>query len=353
MAGHEAGEQHQHAAGETIAVQADAELVGAKPTPGGDDVAPDGKQRKPAGAQPAIPPGVERGRVPEHDHQGAVLLWIPAPEAAPAVVSPEAAEHRADEAEEEGEADHAIRHAIELVFVLPRRQPLLRSGCGPPDCDPMDDREDAEHSGEEGGAVAERDGDHVCGEPELRVEHGLQDVHRVTRIETIGHHERERSADCRHEIADAVGKQPLQPQPRQHAGPADEHRRGIEIDHRRAAREVDAAAERKRVEQENAHQHPKHEAVQRPSANEKAREADDRGQHVEPLGEVCGIEAVEPGLVGGLVDDGTHLGKRGRGCLEGVERPVEVGRCAGHGPEQFGQRQQAGVDLEGRLAGPG
>ena len=352
MAGHEAGEQHQHTAGETIAVQADAELVGAKPTPGGDDVASDGKQRKPAGAQPAIPPCVERGRVPEHDHQGTVLLRIPTPEAAPAVVSPEAAEHRADEAEEEGEADHAIRHAIELIFVLPRRQPLLRSGCGPAVCDSMDDRKDAEHSGEEGGAVAERNGDHVRGEPELRVEHGLQDVHRVTRIETIGHHERERSADCRHEIADAVGKQPLQPQPRQHTGPADEHRGGIEIHYRRAAREVDAAGEGERVEQEDAHEHPEHEAVQRPPAGQKARKADDRGQHVEPLGEIRGIEAVEPGLVGCLVDDGTNLGKRGRGCLEGVERPVEIGRCAGHGSEHLGERQQAWVDLEGGLAGP-
>ena len=333
-------------------MQADAELVGAKPTPGGDDVAPDGKQRKPAGAQPAIPPCVERGCVPEHDHEGPVLLRVPAPEAAPAVVGPEAAQHRANEAEEERKTDHAVGHAIELILLIPGGEPSCRCRCHPAACDPLYDREDAEHSSQEGGAVAERDRDHVGGEPELRVEHGLQHVHRVARVETIGHHERESAADCRHEIAYAVGKQALQPQPRQHTGPADEHRGGIEIHYRRAAREVDAAAERERVEQENAYQHPEHEAVERPPASQKARKADDAGKHIEPPGEIRGIETVEPGLVGGLFGHVTNLGKRGRGCLEGVERPVEVGWCTGHCSEHFGERQQARVDLEGRLTGP-
>ena len=206
-------------------MQADAELVGAEPAPGCDDVATDGKQREPAGAQPAIPSRVERGRVPEHDHQGTVLLRIPAPESAPAVVCPEAAEHGADEAEEESEADHAVGHAIELVLVVPGGEPLGRSRHGPTACDPLHDRQDAEHSGQKCGAVAERDRDHVRGEPELRVEHGLQHMHRVARIEAVGHHEREGSADRRHEIADAVGMQCLEREPRQHAGPADEHRR--------------------------------------------------------------------------------------------------------------------------------
>ena len=45
-----------------------------------------------------------------HDEQRAVLLGVPAPEPAPGLVGPDAAQHGADEAEERGEADDAIDH---------------------------------------------------------------------------------------------------------------------------------------------------------------------------------------------------------------------------------------------------
>ncbi len=66
----------------------------------------------------------------------------------------------------------------------------------------MDDRARTEHAGQKRRAVAERDGDHVGGEPKLRVEHRLQDVHRVAGVEAVGHHERERAARGRHKITD-------------------------------------------------------------------------------------------------------------------------------------------------------
>ena len=127
-----AGQQHEHAAGEAVAVEADAELVGAKPTPGGDDVATERKQGKAPRADPAIPASMQGRGVPEHDHQSAVFLRIPAPEAAPAVVGPQAAEHRADEAEEEREADHAVGHAIQAILDPPAAVGRVGAARAPP-----------------------------------------------------------------------------------------------------------------------------------------------------------------------------------------------------------------------------
>ena len=94
-----------------VGVQADAELVDAEPRPGGDDVAADRERRQAAAFHQPAPAGVQHQRVPEHDHQRAVFLRVPAPEAAPRVVGPQAAQHRADEAEEDREAQRAVDHA--------------------------------------------------------------------------------------------------------------------------------------------------------------------------------------------------------------------------------------------------
>jgi len=127
-------------------VEADAELIGAKPAPGRDDVAADGKQGEAAGTEPAVPPRVKGGGVPEHDHQGTVLLRVPAPEAAPAVVSPETAEHRANKAEEEREADDTVGHPVELVLFLPGSDLLGRVRCRPPFRNALHNPEDAEYA---------------------------------------------------------------------------------------------------------------------------------------------------------------------------------------------------------------
>ena len=92
-----------------VGVQADAVLVDAEVRPGGDDVAGDGEHREATAFHEAAPAGVQHEGVPEHDHERAVFLRIPAPEAAPGVVGPETAQHGADEAEEDGEAERAVQ----------------------------------------------------------------------------------------------------------------------------------------------------------------------------------------------------------------------------------------------------
>src|SRR5262249_13536186 len=58
----------------------------------------------------SAPAGVQDQRVPDDDQDRPVLLRVPAPEPAPRLVRPDAAQHRADKAQECGEADHAVGH---------------------------------------------------------------------------------------------------------------------------------------------------------------------------------------------------------------------------------------------------
>src|SRR3954469_3724304 len=133
-------------------MEADAEHVGAEPGPAGDDVAADGEGGEASFADQAGPAGVEDQGVPEDDQDRAVFFWIPAPESAPGLVGPDAAENGADEGEENGEADDAVDHSAKLAaFVL---------GHGRAE-DTFDHIDDAEHAGEERGGVAEGDDDDV------------------------------------------------------------------------------------------------------------------------------------------------------------------------------------------------
>ena len=91
-------------------MQADAEHVHAEPREAGHDVAEDRQVHDAAVAQQVAPANVQDDRVPDHDEQGAVLLRVPAPEPAPGLVGPDAAQNGAHEAEQGGEADDAIDH---------------------------------------------------------------------------------------------------------------------------------------------------------------------------------------------------------------------------------------------------
>ena len=91
-------------------MQADAEHVDAEPGPARDDVADDGEVHQAAFAHEAAPARVQDGRVPEHDEQRAVFLRVPAPEPAPRLIGPDAAEHGAHKTEQRGETDDAINH---------------------------------------------------------------------------------------------------------------------------------------------------------------------------------------------------------------------------------------------------
>ena len=162
LADHEGAEPEEGGVGEAIGMETDTEHVGAEPGPTGDDVAEDGHDHHPALADHAAPAGVEDDGVPNDDEQGAVFLGVPAPEAAPRLVGPDATEHGADEAGEGGETDHAVDHAAQ------------RGGGGFRDISEgaADQIDGGDGAGEEGGRVAEGDDDDMGGEPEIRIEHG-------------------------------------------------------------------------------------------------------------------------------------------------------------------------------------
>ncbi len=61
------------------------------------------------------------------------------------------------------------------------------------------------------------------GEPKLRVEHCLQDMHRVARVKPVGDHQGERAAGGSHEVADAKPLERFQREPGDHAGPANKN----------------------------------------------------------------------------------------------------------------------------------
>ena len=92
-----------------------AQHVHAEPGEARDDVAEDGHGHDAALPGEAAPARVQDDGVPEHDEQRPVLLGVPAPEAAPGLVGPDAAQDRADEAEEEGEGDDAVDHPGERL----------------------------------------------------------------------------------------------------------------------------------------------------------------------------------------------------------------------------------------------
>ena len=92
-------------------MQPDAQHVDAKPAPSRDNVSEDGEGGETALFRQSSPARVEIDGVPNYDHEGTVFFGVPAPETAPRLVSPDAAEDRADEAEQSGEAHDAVDHA--------------------------------------------------------------------------------------------------------------------------------------------------------------------------------------------------------------------------------------------------
>src|SRR4029453_5863825 len=111
LGGDEQEQREEDTFGKAISVQADAELVDAEEGPARDNVAADGEDGQAAVGDELIPFGVQNEGIPEHDDQSPVLLGVPAPEAAPRIIGPQPAEHRAHEAEENRKTHHAEKHA--------------------------------------------------------------------------------------------------------------------------------------------------------------------------------------------------------------------------------------------------
>src|SRR6059058_94754 len=104
---------------ETVGMQADFEHVHTEPRPARDDVANDGAVDQATLADHPAPAQVQDERVPKHDDERAVFLRVPAPEPAPRLIRPDATQHRADKAEQRGEANDAIDHPRQTF--APRR----------------------------------------------------------------------------------------------------------------------------------------------------------------------------------------------------------------------------------------
>ena len=101
---------------------------------------------------------------PKHDQYRAVFLRVPAPETSPRLIGPNAAKNGADKTEQGRKTNHSISHAGERiggVFFQRTRE------------DTANDVNDGEHTGEEHRGIAGRDRDHVSGEPDVGVKHGL------------------------------------------------------------------------------------------------------------------------------------------------------------------------------------
>src|SRR5437762_826052 len=93
-----------------VGVQADAEHVHAEPREARDDIAEYRHGHQAAVPDQSAPARVQNDRVPQHDNERAVLLRVPAPEPAPGLIGPNAAEHGAREAEQGGETHDAVNH---------------------------------------------------------------------------------------------------------------------------------------------------------------------------------------------------------------------------------------------------
>ena len=112
-------------------------------------------------------------------------------------------------------------------------------------------------AGDVRGRVAQVDRDDVRGQPELRIEHGLQHDERVAvERQVVGHEQREEADHRGDDVAQAQPVDRFEHERQQHAGPADEDGGRVQIRDRRPAGNVNAGDERERVQREREPQQP-------------------------------------------------------------------------------------------------
>ena len=94
-------------------MEPDAEHIGAKPAPARHNIAKDREGHDSAGAGQATPAGMQDNRVPNHDEEGTIFFWVPAPESAPRLIGPDATKNGAYETEQCGETYDTVDHAFQ------------------------------------------------------------------------------------------------------------------------------------------------------------------------------------------------------------------------------------------------
>ncbi len=131
--------------------------------------------------------------------------------------------------------------------------------------------------------VAERDKHNVRGQPELRVEHGLQNGKGVTIAgEQIRDPKCSRAESARNQVSNAELEQDFEHQPSNYAAPADEDRRRIQVRHRRTTGDVDAGSQCERVDGQSYQNDQERRAVQRLRPSQQADCCDDECKDVSP-----------------------------------------------------------------------
>jgi hypothetical protein len=231
---------------------------------------------------------VEDDGVPDDDEQRAVLLRVPAPEAAPRLVGPDAAEDGADEAEQRGEAHDAVDHADECVG----GGLVQRAGE-----DAAEDVDEGQETGEKGGGVADGDDHHMRRQPEVRVEHRAHHLERVAgEREVVGDQEGGEADEPARHAADAVAEEFLQEEAEQDGAPADEQGRGVKVRDRRPALKPHAGEDADGGRDPGERQQPEGGAGEFLRPLEPGDDGEEEGQHVERHAAVEGLGGVEAGL---------------------------------------------------------
>ena len=220
----------------------------------------------------AAPARVQNDRAPKDDQDRAVFFRVPAPETAPRLIGPDAAEHGADEAEERGKTNHAVGHARERIG----RLLFQRAGE-----DAADDINDREHSGEEHGRITGGDRDHVRGQPDVGVEHGLQHFEGVAAAgEMMRDDQRDETNRARAGRADAVPKNSLEDQRHDDRAPADENGGRIKIRDRRPFLQIHPRDQAEGVNGKREQQKIKRRAIQRPAPAKPGDASEQEREHV-------------------------------------------------------------------------
>ena len=338
MAEGEGAHPKEAAVGEAVGMESDAEEVGAEPGPGGDDVAENGEGHDSAFADDAAPSGMEGNGAHDDNHEGAVFFGIPAPEAAPALVGPDAAKDGADEAKEGGKTGDAVYHAAEGtggVFVKFAAEES-EEGEG-----------DGKGSGKEHGGVTEGDNDDVGGEPEVGIEDGAHHLKGVAgHGEVVCDDEGGESDEGSHGGADAVAVEFFKEGAQEDSAPADEDGGGVEVGDGGSVLNIHAGGEPEGVEDEGETEDPKGGVTKGGGPAKPGNADEEEDEDVEVDGDGEGFEPVKEPFEMDAPDvvrevGGDALPEVGEGLVEGGG----VASAVGHG--EAGVAHGVGAKLAG------
>lgn len=260
----------------------------------------------------------------DNDHEGAVFFGIPAPEATPALVGPDAAKNGADEAEEGGETGDAVNH------------PGEGSGGRFVEAAPEDSEKgegDGKGSSEEHGGVAEGDDDDVGREPEVGVEDGAHHLEGVARHgEVVGNDEGGESDEGGHGGTDAVAIEAFEEGTEEDRAPTDEDGGGVEVGDGRAVLDIHTRCESKGVEGEGEAEGPEGGVAEGLGPAEPGNANKEEDEDVKLDGDGEGFVAVEEAFE---VDASNIVWEIGRDAFfdlgEGLIKGLSVSGAVCHG----------------------